>query len=503
MFSVALADGAQLTAHWQASLHSRLWLDPALAPLRDLLAARLSAMTAGQRLESAALLAAATSLRLAVVPVTGQDPVACAGADLADHAGPVMDALAAATGAQSAAFPGADAALARPGQVGSVARFGTVITATSGATDPRPVLVAVAAPPAGADLAVRIDVPGVTAMLRERAGSSADGAEAAVLAALDRFGPILATMAMRPDGILEKAGGTLRVPVAGWQPVDRALLARLPATTLAILAVGVDGSAWWTANRGAILAAVAESERTPAGPISEAQAEQVIDGELAGLGIPTGIAKLIGGAKGTALVAITQGIPFPGVTIAVPRSAGTDALAAWVCRIGHATVPAPGATAQITFRQLPLPASLVCDAGHWLLTTDPVLAGQWASATPGGFADAPAGRTALAQAPAGAVLIGASDTPNVLRTASGYLGIALNAMSLDPQQQQQTMGAVNRLAGIAATGYCSLSLTSDSWAWESRGVLGGGLTACMFAVPWLGMASPTPAPSRPAAGTEF
>ncbi|GDY12566.1 hypothetical protein LBMAG53_14440 [Planctomycetota bacterium] len=475
LISVAVADGPILSGHWAASLHGRLWLDPALEPLRKRYDEALAERTKSLGFDPMAVVAVAKQARLAVValPSTpiGEGQV-CASVEVGDLAKALM-AAARNEGGVAAVVPGADEALTKPGKAGVLVRSGGRLTLNVAVSDPAAALSGIAAPAKEVDLVYRVDVPRLVAAMKPLVPATEVAATTA-LQALAPFGPIQGSVALRSEGLLEHIEGELLKPLPGHKPVDRALLGRLPATTLMTLAVGFDGKAWWKQNRQIVLGIVLETERQQSGvALSLDEAEQQLDGLLGGLGIGATAREIAEGIDGTAVFAVTQSVPFPAASLAVPRGKGIDAVAAWLAKIGHAELPAEGASALLTLPKLLVPLTLSRDKQHWLLTTDPAMTGQWNGGSPGGFADSAAGKNALAKAPATAVAIGASDTASVLRVASGYLSLGLGAMAVQPEQQQQILGAVNRLAGLAAPGYCYLSQTPTSWVWESRGLFGG------------------------------
>ena len=475
LITVAVADGPVLAGHWAASLHGRLWLDPALESLRKQYDAALVEQVKSLGFDPMAVVAVAKQARLAVVglpPAPNGDGQVCAGVEVGELAKALMVA-ARNEGGVAAVVPGADEALTKPGKAGVLIRSGGRLTLNVAVSDPAAALSGIAAPAKEDDLVYRVDVPRLVAAMKPLVPATEIAATTG-LNALAPFGPIQGIVALRSEGLLERIEGDLVKPLPGHKPVDRTLLGRLPATTLMALAVGFDGKAWWQQNRQIVLGIVLETERQQSGvALNLDEAEQQLDGLLGGLGIGATAHEIAEGLDGTAVLALTQSVPFPAASLAVPRGKGIDAVAAWLAKVGHAELPAEGASALLTFPKLLVPLTLSRDKHHWLLTTDPAMSGQWNGGSPGGFADTATGKQALAKAPASAVVIGASDTASVLRVASGYLSLGLGAMAIQPEQQQQILGAVNRLAGLASPGYCFLSLTPKSWGWESRGLVGG------------------------------
>jgi hypothetical protein len=140
-------------------------------------------------------------------------------------------------------------------------------------------------------------------------------------------------------------------------------------------------------------------------------------------------------------------------------------------------MPEEGKSAQLNLPlPIPLPIMLLRDKTHWVISTDLVLVSSWSSGAPGGFADTPMAKTLYAKAPASACLLGASDTPAVIRTIHGFAGMALAANEkLTPEQKQSINGALMNLAAKASTGFIYASTDAKSSVTEVRGLLGSGI----------------------------
>jgi hypothetical protein len=133
--------------------------------------------------------------------------------------------------------------------------------------------------------------------------------------------------------------------------------------------------------------------------------------------------------------------------------------------------PADGASALLPIPNLPIPISLIADAKYWVLTSDQTLATTWLTNQEQNWSTSPALKTALAQATPDAFLIGASDTPAVLRTLGGFLPL----MPIQDAKDKQTITVMlARASGAAATGYMIGQNKNGGWEVEARGLLGFG-----------------------------
>lgn len=467
---IRLADGAVILDHLAASPLGRAWADPACAPLHRRLDRLLADAEEDLGIDPLALLQALRGTGMAVMGA-GSDGVApgvVAAADVGDAAETLI-ALAEERldGAAAITLADADQAFA-DGPVTAV-RWG----ARLGLFFNLPVVPPAAPATAIADL---------HAILR------LDGCERALLAALQTHGgdteaaaSVTRTFAqMREHGMttatyrldIQADGVRERVEVdSAWNPgllpVDRAVLARLPGTTLMVAGMGFDGAAYWQAA----------GEQFAAG--KELNGAAAIDALLQEAGVHAGLGELVSSLHGTVLVAITQGVPIPGFTLALPRSGAIDqAVQAGLAKAGT-EAPAEGASILVPLpERVPVALTLVRSQGYWLLTTDTALAMTWPAGQPGGWLDTPAARLALAQAPASSHLLGASDTPAVLRTIAGYLGMAMAfAKDADAETRaelQSGLTLLQRLAMESGTGYVYGAAQDGHTVTEGRGVLGLG-----------------------------
>lgn len=498
LISLQVADGARLAADWERSLYGRLWQDPMLAGVRQALLARAREAAVELGFDPLDLL---RQQRGVLLRLTGwQDehrPRFSVQAELGPLAKAVFDRLARppqGVPRPIAQVPDADEAVGE--EDGVLARFGEALVFAAHLPAERRALPA---PAAAATLA--IDAQAAVQAFGAILPPERRGDHERVLA---QWQPYLGRIAYRgelvPEGVRERL--TSDRPLPGAAPVQRDLLERLPATTLLMLAVGVDGRAYWQVHSAALLALLdaAWHPEDPQGPEATlAEADQA----LATHGIEGGLQRFVEGLNGTFLVAITPGVPFPALTLVLPRSAGIDQWVALVAREGGQQPPIPGRTVTIRLPevQLPAPLQLANAREHWVLTTDAQVAQGWIAGRPGGFLDSPAGRTLLAAAPPAACILGASDTPNVVRTIQGYLGFLFMAGLVPPEQQPAATDALIRLADLVQPG-CLVAVSTPAGARiEARGLIGSGLLpavigGALVALGQAGEAEPDAAPEE-------
>lgn len=247
-------------------------------------------------------------------------------------------------------------------------------------------------------------------------------------------------------------------------PVDRSLIARMPADALMAWCAGTDGAALWTAWGEAL---TGEPSGMPG------------SGSLAGIealmrrrGAPCTLEEAVASLRGTWGLAVSPGVPFPEVELIIPRNPTLDRLAVWLGSLNGATgVPAEGPW-PLAIDRLPMSFQLVADRTHWLITADPMRAEAWPRGEATGFATRPAAVAALAQAPAEATGVGCSDTPEVLKVLTAY-------SRLLPIRDRRARTAIDRtvaeVARAATTGWIWTRSTATGAEIRLRGVVGSGM----------------------------
>ena len=510
MMELQLSDGARMIQRWEASLYAKLWNERALEPLRARVAENLNGLEGSLGFTIRDLLTAMrtsdvriTELIAPKADVLSEQPAQPKARLLAQFefgafAGRLMDLMSAANpNAEVLTLAGADAAI-RPLPNGNpaidhmtIARFGERLVIEANREEP-PAPIAIT--PSDADLRFTIDY---RSFIASAAASTKDAKQQKTFATIRSFDqflePLTWEMSLVPEGIHERMSQAIAYP--GALPVDRSVFSHLPATTLMAMAMGFDSKAYWTVIEPVVLKILADQGTA----MTTAQLFAQLEQGLAAQGMPLTADQVVNGVKGTVLVAITTAAPFPAVTIAVPRSPALDQLIRTGVSLAlHVDAPADGTSAQLPIPNLPLPVTLVADAKYWVVTSDQTLASAWSGGTAGGTAggttwgDSPALKLALEKATPDAFLIGASDTPAVLRTLGGFLPLL---PIQDAKDKQMATVLLARAAGWAATGFLVGQPRGGGWEMEARGLLGLGAVPAIIA----GIAVPNLLKTRAAA----
>ena len=492
LLSAALPDVQRSFARFQDSIYGTLWNDPQMAPLREKLLsaingdaeelgfkiseALLGSRNAGFRLHGFASPHGNAKVRLPFENGNrNADPLplfdfSC---DLGALAEAVFNATQQATKlAEPVPVAGADAAFAVNDKVSFViARFGQVLAGATMGTIP----TAWAPAPDEADFALDFDSRKLMEALVAAAPPGKQDELASFMAVMDPYlGLSTYRSQITKQGLLERY--TTANPCLWLVPVDRALIDRLPATSMNALAVGLDGKQLWAAFQQPLLAAIAKERGC-----DEQQALAYLDEQLLDAEMTVTFTELIEGLTGTFALAIAPGAPFPSITLSIPRTPALDAVVLTLLGFAETDAPVEGTSTIIPIPNLPLPLTLARDAGAWMITSDVMHANDWLAKT-GGFLASPAATLAAEHGGAGAVVFGCSDTPVLLRTIIPYLAMGLGqADGLEPDQRQAILQLLQTAAAKVGTGYVVAKPDQGGLALEMRGLLTYSITPALFA----------------------
>ena len=482
---VQLADGKDLLAHWETTPWAKMWADPALKPLHKPFAEAQAEAAKDLGATPTELLAAMANAALTVNYLPAASPAAgkpvlpltvSAGADFGNYAAKLFTffkntADTSSTKSRPATVAGADEAISHPSQPEAIfARFATGLAFGFQTPPVRPQ----AHPNLKDDLFAHADIARIFEMLGAAMPSGSE--HDSILRAKQQLAEMKlseATYRMQiiPEGFLEKVDVGV-VKTIGYKPVDRALLARLPANVLMVGAIGYDSVEAWKFQRSPLLANWAPL--LGCDPADSDATEKAINAKFKEFGLDVSLAEAFTAFTGTSFIAITPSMPFPAATIAIPRSPVADKLIALGLGKLGSQVPAEGSSVIIPIPNAPVVATLVCDKSAWLVSSDTVLADQWLSGkADNGWTASAAGSLALSKAPADAYLIAASDTPAVMRLLAGYAGMGLTmAKQLTPEQRQAIIQGFNVLAAAASPGYAVAGSVKGRQITEVRSLTG-------------------------------
>lgn len=460
----SMPDFQRTIARFNDSIYGALWNDPQMAPLREKMLESMDAKADELGFKISDVIVGSRSLGIRLRGFAAGDTDPTPQLDFSYDAGALAAKLFTAwqeSGSNLATeVPGADAAFSH--KDGSIlARFGEMLVGTMGGGAPAPWK----AGSSDADFTIDCDA---RKLLDELIAATPERRRDDIRAATAAMEPYLGATTYR--GSITKEGMLERMTTSNsclWlTPVDRAALDRLPATGMNVLAVGLDGKQLWAALKQPMLAAMAKEMR-----MSEDDALAFLDGQLAQQGFTVTTTELMEGMTGTFALAVAPGSPFPSLTIQIPRGAALDSAVSTILDLAGAAVPDEGGSSMIPIPNLPVPVTIARDAGGWMVTSDAMLPGDWL-AKKGGFLASPAAKLAIERGGEGAVMIGCSDTPTVLRTLIPYLAMGLGqAQDLEADQRQAILQLLQKAAGKAGTGYVVAKPEEGGMAFEMRGLV--------------------------------
>jgi len=495
VMSLTIGDGARLIKHFDASLYAKLWNDRSMEALRLKTSEALGQIEKDTGINPLDIIKALRSFNFQFTDLMKTQPAAkdtdplmpaaqttksiTAGflqVDLGDLAQRIME-LSLKTHASAApiTIPGADEAIggtigARDKDAFTLARYGSrLVMGINQDQPPSPYTITT-------DDADMVFTMNYKSLLSSIAKQESKPDQKAVFDALQKMDKLLAPihwdMTILPEGIRERI--SQQTSYLGLIPVDRGLFARLPTNTYMAIAYGFDSAAYWQELEPLVLD-ILTAQGTP---MTSAQFKTQIESVITQFNVPLTFEDIKSALTGTVLVSISPGAPFPSVTLAIPRSKAVDAFIGVGANLQQMTLPEEGQNGQIRLPNIPLPFTVIRDQKYWVVSSDPMAAMAW-NATDGGWSTTLAVKTAFEQAPPNAAILGASDTPTVLRAAGGFLPfVPFN----DPKDKQLSTVLLARAAGAAATGYIFGTSTNTQWSMEARGIMGLGAVPIIAAI---------------------
>ncbi|HYE06482.1 MAG TPA: hypothetical protein VEL07_13285 [Planctomycetota bacterium] len=483
--TVTIGDGARLIGRWQASAYRRWWDHAALAAARAELDKGLAVAEAELGIAPLDVLAGSHGVDLRFFGMRAEDqPIATLQAVLGANAEALFALLrrtvdgnrdAAATLLDEPAPAGADEAFTLLDGTGGnrtvFARFqGTIVVAVN----PVGAVLALPAPTDDADASFTLDADALRAGLAPLASANEDPEQLEAMLAM--YGDAEAQLWIVPEGmrLVSRQSGYTELTA----PVDRALLARLPgATTALAAAAGVHGQALWALLRDRVLPMVAQAQAAGRGaPPEVATIVAEADDALAGLGIAVGVEEVVTAFDGTCVIALSNAAPFPGLTIALPRSPAVDRLVEGLVRLADAQAPAEGASTMLALG-IPVPLSVGRGIDHWVASNDATMVAHWLAPQPGAWDATVAGAATLAAAPATTTALSGIDLGQIVRMATPWIGMGLAQMGdhVPAEVRQPLLTLLADLGDEAGVERSATWIEGDAHVSEYRGLLGGGI----------------------------
>ncbi len=480
LFQVTIADGPLLVQHFQAGTLGRLWADPAMTPLKGKLdeVMPMAIETLGfSPFEIPAALSSAQFTVFGLSPTASKDEIAAwkktpdfqLQAGLGKLAAPLFAKLK--EHGKSATILGAAEALTFESEKGNgkstLVRLGEQLILASQAKRLLPSLITAK----GHDLSITLNGQFIRdAVLADMDAAKRPQAEA-LMAALHRFlVPIKSTIDIHPHDVSSRMEAQTTLPFM--IPLDINLCRHLPTNAYSVYATAIDGKILWNDLIRPLLTAAAQADKkTPEDFLAQA------DRQLAKLGITSSIENLISGIRGTTMMAQTPGAPFPGYTLAIPRSPGVDQALGALMKMIDSELPTEGMSLPVVIPNVPIPLTLICDATHWIATSDTALAASWTTTKDNGWLTSPLGKLALEKSTKETFLLTASDSAAELRAMQGYLTLMMGTLPLEPKQKQAVMRGFSYLIANAGLTYEVMYQKDGKLISEGQSMIGGSSIA--------------------------
>jgi hypothetical protein len=488
LMTLTIGDGARLIKRFDASLYAKLWNDRSMEALRQKATEQLANIEKDSGINPLDVIHALRSFNVQFTQLLApslnanlaEPSLAAANnskdkssgflqSDLGDYAHRVMElSLTANKTAERMTIPGADEAIRgatsnNSKDVFTLARYSSrLVMGINQEQPPSPYTISTD----DADVVFTIDYKSLLNSIAKQETQPDQKAVFSALQGMDKFlGPLHWDMTILAEGVRERISQHNAYP--GLMSVDRTVFAHLSAQTYMAYAFGFDSAAYWKELEPVLIDILAAKGT----PMTSAQFKTQVEEIISQFNVPLTFTDIKQALTGTIVAAISPGAPFPSVTLAIPRSKAVDALIGVGANLRNFTLPEEGQSEQITIPNVPLPISVIRDQHYWVVSSDPMAVTAW-SANDGGWSNSVAVKTVFAQAPDNAVMIGASDTPTVLRAAGGFLPFIPFA---DPKDKHLATVLLARAAGAASTGYIFGVSSSDQWSLEARGILGLGV----------------------------
>ena len=472
--TLAIADGAVLTSHWAITPYAQVWNDPGFAPVRRAWERTCASWLVEYGVDVPALISGFRDLRLSCDGVSANGlPRVHAQVDLGPQAGAVLALVHKRWPGSTATSIGADEALVWSASQPVLARHGgRLMLGWNCQPSPRPVQ------PVTADMTAKFP----TALIQDLYALALPKEPPLTLGATSSI--ISWRMDFTHAGMRERFVDTERVPTM--PAVDRVLLGRLPANTLLTFAMGLDAQPLWKQDQEAWLASF-DHMLHPNATQGTMATRKEID---ALIGLPDGIAMLTSELHGTILFAMTPGTPVPGLSASVPRSPAMDSLVTNLLARIDAQPPAEGTTSVLPIPELPIVLTLNRDASTWLMSSDAALSESWANGQPGGFWDAPIGKTLATHAATDAYVLGAADSAGLVRLVQHLLAMGLPRNSATASElRSATLLGLSRFAKMAQPTWIWGRIENGQSECDSEGIFGQGsvvfLSTLAIAIPKL------------------
>ena len=259
---------------------------------------------------------------------------------------------------------------------------------------------------------------------------------------------------------------------AGVQPVDLEILKRIPDNALMAAAVGIKGRELWSDHIRVFLDLAAQANPNE----SADDMIQNINNALSFFGVEIGISSIFDGLDGTFFMCVTPSVPFPAVSIGIPRSKELDQLinAILVSQL-NIIRPPEGGIETIPLRPGVPPLQLGFGKDYWILSSDRVLTQKWLAGQTSGWDQSESAKAALEIAEHDPFLVAGMNSKQVLNIANSLLGLAaLGARGADQENIRSITALVQNIQLMAEPNYMVATQNGRDFHYDIYSLTGSG-----------------------------
>ena len=286
---------------------------------------------------------------------------------------------------------------------------------------------------------------------------------------IGRYDQFTHTATIKEAGIYEEID-FIGPEKSGVQPLDKKTLSRIPQNALAVAALGVNGKDLWTDHILSIIDLIAEED----GSKSTETIITEINNNLSFLGIDQNLSDIFEGLSGTYFMTITPSVPYPAISIGIPRSESTDTLINSIL-VAQLNIIRPP-EGQIEMIPMPTgipPLQLGFGKDYWFLSTDPVLTKAWISGNSSGWDKTPVATSVLGDLKEEPFLVAAMDAKQVITIGQSTLGLLSFAARGEEKTRIQTVQKLlQRAAQLVEPNYIVATQNKSDFHYEMYSLCG-------------------------------
>lgn len=213
----------------------------------------------------------------------------------------------------------------------------------------------------------------------------------------------------------------------------------------------------------------------------------------------TSHADLIARTRGTCMLAVTPSVPFPAVSIILPRTLDLDAVVGALLQRMGKTAPAEGEILPLVIPRMP-PLRVARNDSHWILSSDALAITNMVQRQAGGFNEGVLAEEVNSRCTADTLMIGVYDTRAMLNLALGYA--AMLPMP-NPEMRMQLSDLIKQVQERVEPGFAEAHWVDNGVEVNGEGFFGGGFSLVtmlgLTSLTWIGSSQAVAPEAQPEA----